>query len=160
MVVFQPLKYYHVEAIDQATRTSCSDFNKVEFLPAITSIRQQVFKRSTILSAFHKTGLILCNPDLVLSHLCECAGTFEPEVEVGAPNPSLRTPLPERILEATIPHTVCSLKCQADSLWHSNSDSPSFKHSLNCFIKGSIAQAHVGAQAQEDLEHTQAAELA
>lgn len=71
VVVFQPLKHYHAEAIDHATRTGCSDFNKVEFLSAITSIRDQAFKPATILSSFRKTGLIPYNPRIVLSILPE-----------------------------------------------------------------------------------------
>jgi len=34
VVVFQPLKHFHAEAVEQATRTGCSDFNKIEFLAA------------------------------------------------------------------------------------------------------------------------------
>ena len=69
VVVFQPLKHYHAEAIDQATHPGCSDSNKDEFLSAIGSIREQAFKPTTIISSFQKTGLILYNPDKVLTHL-------------------------------------------------------------------------------------------
>ena len=70
VVVFQPLKQFHAEAVDQATRTGCSDFNKIEFLAAIDSIRvQAAFKHSTILSAFRKYGLIPYSPSIVLSKL-------------------------------------------------------------------------------------------
>jgi len=44
VVVFQPLKHFHAEAIDRATRTGCSEFNKIEFLSALTSIQDQAFK--------------------------------------------------------------------------------------------------------------------
>jgi len=69
VVVFQTLKHFHAEAIDSATRTDCSDFNKIEFLSALCLIRQQAFKETTILSAFRKTELIPWNPDAVLSRL-------------------------------------------------------------------------------------------
>jgi hypothetical protein len=36
---FQPYKHWHAEAVDAATRTGCTSFNKVEFLAAINSIR-------------------------------------------------------------------------------------------------------------------------
>ena len=58
VVVFQPYKHYHAKAVDNATRTGCSDFNKVEFLAPITSIRHNTFKCNTIRSAFRLTGLI------------------------------------------------------------------------------------------------------
>ncbi len=38
VVLFQPDKHYDAEAIDEATRTGCTDFNKLEFLAALTSI--------------------------------------------------------------------------------------------------------------------------
>lgn len=52
VVVFQLLKHFHTEAVEVATRTGCSDFNKLEFHSAISSIRQQAFKHTTILSPF------------------------------------------------------------------------------------------------------------
>ena len=69
VVVFQPYKHFHAGAIDAATRTGCSDFNKLEFLAALTSIREQTFKKTTVLSAFRQTGLIPFNPEIVLSKL-------------------------------------------------------------------------------------------
>ena len=65
VVVFQPYKHFHAEAIDAATRTGCSDFNKLEFLTALSSIREQTFKKTTVLSAFRQTGLIPFNPEIV-----------------------------------------------------------------------------------------------
>jgi len=51
VVVFQPLKHYHAEAVEAAIRMGCGDFDKVEFLDKIDSIRQQTFQPSTIASA-------------------------------------------------------------------------------------------------------------
>ena len=70
-VVFQPYKHFHAEEIDAATRTGCSDFNKLELLAALTSIREQTFKKTTVLSAFRQTVLIPFNPEIVLSKLSE-----------------------------------------------------------------------------------------
>lgn len=53
-------------AVDVATRTDCSGFNKLKFLAALHSIREQTFNRATVLSAFHQTGRILLNTDIVL----------------------------------------------------------------------------------------------
>ena len=57
----QPYKHYRAGAIDAATRIGCTDFNKLEFLSAITAIRNKAFKYTTI-SAFWQTGLIPFNP--------------------------------------------------------------------------------------------------
>ncbi|PWW77697.1 hypothetical protein C7212DRAFT_41995, partial [Tuber magnatum] len=152
VVVFQPLKHYHAKAIDQATRTGYSDFNKIELLFALISIRQQAFKKSRILSVFRKTGLVLFNSDVVFSHLQEYSGYSQP---------SCPTTPPRSIQQlSTTPRTVQSLKCHANFLWNADPSLPSFKHSLSIFIKGSVAQAHVAAQTLDALQRTQAAELA
>jgi DDE superfamily endonuclease len=39
VVVFQPYKHYHRDAIARATRTGYGEFSKIEFLAAIESIR-------------------------------------------------------------------------------------------------------------------------
>jgi hypothetical protein len=65
VVVFQPFKHYHKQAVEAATRTGCTDFNKVEFLNAIDSIRRQTFKKRTILSAWEQAGLYPYNPKIV-----------------------------------------------------------------------------------------------
>ena len=63
--VFQPFKHYHKEAVEMATRTGCTNFNKVEFLNAIHDIRVKTFRKSVILSAWEQLGLIPFNPLLV-----------------------------------------------------------------------------------------------
>ena len=52
-----------------------------------------------------------------------------------------------------------SLKRQAECLRTADLSS-TLHRSLDTFIKGSLVQAHAGAQFQEDLQHTQAAEIA
>jgi len=69
VVVFQPYKLCHAEAVEAATCTGCRDFDKAEFLDTIDTICQQNFKSSTIQSAFRATGLIPYNPDIVISKL-------------------------------------------------------------------------------------------
>ena len=39
VVVFQPYKHYHAEAVEAATRMGCGDFDNAEFLDRIDSIR-------------------------------------------------------------------------------------------------------------------------
>ena len=52
-----------------------------------------------------------------------------------------------------------SLKGQAECL-QSADLSPTLGRSLDTFIGGSLVQAHADTQAQEDLQHAQAAEIA
>jgi len=71
VVLSQPYMHYHIEAIDAATRSGCDDFNMLEFLDTITSIRQKTFKKTSIQSSFRKTDLIPYNPEYVLNNLRE-----------------------------------------------------------------------------------------
>ena len=74
------------------------------------------------------------------------------------PSPGPSTPTRQQASIST-PLTVRSLKRQAE--WLQAADlPPTFRRKLDAFIKGSLAQAQAGAQAWEDLQHTQAAEIA
>ena len=85
LVCFQPYKSFHVETVGVAARTGCLDF---EFLAALSTIREQAFKRTTVLSAFRQTGLILLSelPAATLSPpgtplLTDCV----PELKIASP---------------------------------------------------------------------------
>ena len=69
VVIFQPSKHYHKQAVEASTRTGCTNFNKVEFLNAIHSIRSQTFKHSTIVSGWRKSGLIPLNPEMAIQNI-------------------------------------------------------------------------------------------
>jgi hypothetical protein len=71
VVLFQPYKHFHAKMVDEATRTGCTRFDKLEFLAAIKGIHQTTFKRNSILSAFRESGLIPHNPQIVLQKLQE-----------------------------------------------------------------------------------------
>src|ERR1700723_1894418 len=51
IVLFQPFKHNHRKAVEMATQTGCTDFNKVEFLYHLKSIRNATFKALSIRSA-------------------------------------------------------------------------------------------------------------
>lgn len=81
VVIFQPYKYHHAQATDDATRTGCTGFSRSEFLHAIQSIRDKTFKSSTIRKGFRQTDLIPYNPQEVLQRLRE----YSPESTNSAP---------------------------------------------------------------------------
>ena len=146
VVVFQPFKHYHAEAVEQATQSGCSDFNKVEFLHALHSIREQTFNKNIILSAFRETGLLPFDPEIVLERLRE----LEAPTRLTTPSPSPSSP--------HTPLTIWSLKRQANSLEEIAADlSPTIQRKLGGFVSGSLAQVQLGARA---LAHTQAAQKA
>src|ERR1700733_1381199 len=69
VVIFQPYKHYHSEALDKAVRLGFDEFTVQDFLQELDTIRRQTFKRSTILSSFRETGLVPFNPNVVLDKL-------------------------------------------------------------------------------------------
>ena len=147
VVVFQPYKHYHAEAVEAATRTGCGDFDKAEFLDMIDTIRQQTFKSSTIESAFHATGLIPYNPDIVISKLRE--SVISPLQQFTPPSQS----------PSGIPLTIASLKTMSDELLEEGKHLPaSFQAKLKLVLQGGLTLAQSGALAMEHMETTRAAE--
>lgn len=149
VVVFQPYKHYHSEAVEAATRTGCGNFDKVEFLDKIDSIRQQTFKKSTICSAFRATGLIPYNPDVVIGKLREAL----------VPQTPREPTTPPSVASLAMPLTIRSLKRLGEELQRDAVDfSPTFQRKLKLVLQGGLAQAQSGALAMENLEHTRLAE--
>lgn len=66
LVVSNPTKLNHSEAIDATMRTGVPEFSKLDFLASLTTIRAKIFNKSTILSAFKNSGLIPYNPEIIL----------------------------------------------------------------------------------------------
>lgn len=69
VVCFQPLKHYHAKAIDLVVRDGCTSLDKLEFLRMIEGVRIQAFKKSTIQSAFKKTGIVPICSRVVLEQI-------------------------------------------------------------------------------------------
>ena len=117
----------------------------------MSTVREQTFKRTIILSAFRQTGPIPFNPDIVLCKL-------------PAATPSLPSTLPPADSTPelpTVPLTIRSLKRQANEIWdYRDPTSPTYRQRLHTYFIGSLAQAQARAQATEDLAHTEAAQLA
>ncbi|OAQ58232.1 DDE superfamily endonuclease [Pochonia chlamydosporia 170] len=84
VVVFQPLKHYHAKALDVMVRDGLTNVTKIEFLSCIQSVRKQAFKRSTIISAFRKTGISPFNPQPILEMLSQRA-----PIQTPSPVPAL-----------------------------------------------------------------------
>jgi hypothetical protein len=152
VVVFQPYKHYHAEAVDAATRTACVKYDKAEFLDAIHDIRCETFKPSTIFSAFKKTGLVPYNPEVVLAKMREAASATPPAT------PQAQDAEPET---PETPLTIRTLKRVCRDIWHDAAaldTPPSFQHKLRAGLKGGLVQSQAGKQAFSDLEATTAAE--
>ncbi|ERF72127.1 hypothetical protein EPUS_02918 [Endocarpon pusillum Z07020] len=147
VVLFQPYKHWHAQAVNQATRTGCSKFDKLEFLTAIYGIRQSTFKNSSIRSSFRECGLIPYNPQLVLEKVKE----YQPP-----PPPRPSTPPETEFQPPTTPLTPQALKKQAIRL--ENATPSRYKLIAQKFIKGAQIQVNTATQIKKDLAASTAAE--
>ena len=150
VVLFQPYKHFHAKAVDQATRTGCSSFTKLEFLGAIQDIRNTTFKKNSILSAFRECGIVPYNPAVVLRKACE----YQAPPSLDPPRPS--TPSDSSNLLPTTPRTDRSFEKQANLLQNATPNRQ--KMLQEKFIKGALIQAKTGTQIRRQLAETTAAE--
>lgn len=115
---FQPYKHWHAQAVDNATRTGCTSFNKTEFLAAIESIRAHTFKPRTIQKGWRDTGLYPLNATIIKANIqrdvaelkASYASSSDSEAEDdGTPPPQeLKTPLTIRTLKRNIDYCLAN----------------------------------------------------
>ena len=149
VVVFQPLKYWHSEAVKEAMAQGDETFTKVEFLNAFNSFRKKTFKRSTVLSAWRQVGLIPFNPSIVLDKLPK-RKLFS---EFSSPPRH-----PDEAYEAAFstPRNFQELK---EASYNIESVYPDAMN-LHKFMKGALAVARKDELIVDQLAHTKAAENA
>lgn len=93
MGVFQPLKHYHAEAIDDHVRKGDENYERLDFLAKFSQFWAKAMKPSIIKSAWQKCGLISFNPETVLKKI----RSKNPHNAITSPSSS-----PEPIPKATI----------------------------------------------------------
>ena len=149
VVVFQPLKYWHSEAVKESMAQGDETFTKVEFLNAFNSFRRKTFKRSTVLSAWRQVGLIPFNPSIVLDKLPK-RKLFS---EFSSPPRH-----PDEAYEAAFstPRNFQELK---EASYNIESVYPDAMN-LHKFMKGALAVARKDELIVDQLAHTKAAENA
>ncbi len=125
--VFQPLKHWHSEAVNEAIQTSHETFIKIEFLAAFNGFRSKAFKETTIRSAWKKSGLIPFDPNVVWDKVRETRPSARPIT------PSTMTESPD--IWKTTPTTRKQLKRRKVSLLCSGYE-PELQQKLVKFTKG------------------------
>lgn len=151
VVVFQPYKHWHAEAVDLAARAGCTDYNRVEYLADFERFRLQAITPSTIQSAFKKTGLYPFNPQKVLAELHEDVEGLRSAVVYGAPPET--TPSPLRTSSIDTPRTVRTLKRQSTAILDKTLD-PRLRKRLTPLLRGAEIQAGAGAEAIDELRES------
>jgi hypothetical protein len=157
VAVFQPFKHWHGQELDEAARTGCKDFNRVEFLDSLATIRKKTFKKRTILKSWRETGLIPYNPDLILNHL-----QYENKEDERRRSDRQKTPTPSTQSSNNIntPKTVRTMTRYGNKILNGPESHSHFQKRLDSFIKGSIAIAHLAEDLKDDLSKSKAAQQA
>lgn len=179
VVLFQPYKHWHKQAILQATRTRYTQFNLMEFFCSITDIRNNTFKESSIRASFRQAGIWPVDVEKIVQRLhvefsnLDIEKNFKDMNEnalnvlyllygaidrVEAKEAGILGPVTANDLPVT-PQTVRTLQRAGDYLKKRlyNELSSPLEGVLLRFIKGSNIQAATGAQALFDLHDTEAA---
>lgn len=153
-MVFQPLKHYYSKSLDILIRDGIISINKIEFLQCIQQARQQAFKKSTILSAFKKTGIWPYNPHPVLAILQERVAQRTP------------SPTPDGQESGSSPFSTLMTLRQLNKVAYwltedlcDDDFDDRFRGNLNNFIRGSLIQATELVQTRRDLSRTSYAQL-
>lgn len=145
VVVFQPLKHWHSEAVKEAMSHGDETFTKVEFLNAFNTFRNKAFKKSTILSAWKAVGLVPFNPSIVLDKM------------PSAPQcPSPRCPDDDYDYDPLY-DTPKKLQDMIDAGYLIETHYP-MHFNFHRFVKGALAVAREGQLVSDQLALTQAAE--
>ncbi|KAJ6436237.1 restless-like transposase [Purpureocillium lavendulum] len=78
--VFGPYKHWHQHILHREVADGAYDFGKSDFLYHLQEMRNRTFKKTTILSAWEKTGLYPYNPLRVLDSLQDSLSSLTPKV--------------------------------------------------------------------------------
>ena len=148
VVVFQPLKHWHAEAVKEAMSYENETFTKLKFLNAFTSFRKKAFKTSTILSAWREVGLFPFNPAMVLDKLPPIDRATTPD-EGWDPDWNFD-------YSSETPRNLTQLMIAAYELERVYPDS--FR--LGKFARGAVTTARAGRLFEDQLARTNAAENA
>jgi len=134
-------------AVNEALRTGCTNFNQVEFLAELQTIRDSTFKASTIKASWRETGLIPWDPATVLKKLR--AREASPPA----------TPLPSEPASDHTPQELSSLVRRTTSI-QQLSLAPDVRKILLPVLKAGVVAAETNELYKDQLAKTEAAEKA
>ncbi len=135
VVLFRPDKRKHRSILHEAMHTCCQNFNKVEFLAALTGIREAAFTPSAIASSFRKTGIYPLDSALVIDNL--------PQNRPATPEPEHDNDSDADDNTLSTPKSAQGLKRAAEELLEEEMPD-TFRQPLVPVIKGSVAIATAG----------------
>jgi hypothetical protein len=138
-----------------AQLTDNTTFHKMKFLAAFNGFHSEAFKKVSIISAFCETGISLFNPSKVINKMQEV---------IEARNKAERqaTPPPTTVSAHPTSQKINQLVTLSNSIrGQLGSSLPSpLRRDIDKFLRGSLIQVQVGAEAEEALLQTKVAEAA
>lgn len=157
---FLQFKHFHRKAVNWAASHGYEAYGKREFLDNLPSVRANALKSRTIQSGFAESGILPFNPGPVLEEM-ERQAVPIPNIEIWEGDRDARgnsIPLSQSS-ESSSPKNLQRLRKHidtarlaldgiAEALDHS---SPNLHRRLNKIFNGSIVQAELNAQREEDL---------
>lgn len=159
VVIFQPYKHYHSEALDRAIRIGFDDYLVQDFLHELDGIRQQTFKTTTVISSFRETGLIPYNPAIVVGKLA--GPTINPDEDCidfsasGGLDLNITLDKESWLADQVTPQNVRQFKVAQSDIYRSMANLTDkfedFRYQLGKFMKGALATAQVGQLAIDEL---------
>ena len=98
--VFHPYKHWHKRAVQHAMRNLDIDYNVASFLRDLGEIRDDTFKRGTILGAFRKAGIWPISCDIAIEKMKIYAPPELPSIEPQLPALPIIPTTPKRYSQA------------------------------------------------------------
>lgn len=139
--VFQQYKHYHSEALDDEYRSGCENFNRVEFMNSLISVRRSTMTQRNIQSGWRRTGVYPFNPSIVIDALRE---------RIRTPSRSRSSSPPQQT-----PKTTRQLQSLGRKLKRRQSV---VKRTLEAYTHGAEAIAHKADLAIQELARVQKAQ--
>lgn len=159
---FQQLKHYHGKAVNEAARLGFDKFDKREFLNALPGIRSNALRPGTIKSAFSNRGIHPYNSNIILAELQEQAiHIADKQIWTGSHKAQGNRILSSPISSITSsPKNIKRLRKNIDIAQSAldnikeviDTASPGLENRIQKIFNGSLIQAELNAQREEDID--------
>ena len=151
--VFQSMKYYHIEAIDNFIRIRDADFDELDCLDAFNRFKTQTFRSITIRSAWVKVELILFNSKMILSKIraLNANASFVSRLSISSSKSLTLSYILKKLKDV--------IKAERDIVQQINNNEKVSSTKLTRFVKEVVARMNLLKLIQQDLQVTHTAAL-
>ncbi|KAL1952519.1 hypothetical protein VTO42DRAFT_5096 [Malbranchea cinnamomea] len=159
IISFRQYKHWHGKAVNEAARLVDEIFDHREFLAALPGIRDQTFTSRTIRPGWAPRGIWPFKPAVVIEELEEICVDDGPEIEMIDELPESSPPPSVPSSQLSSPKTITRFRTSIQKAKTALEDiemaiepaSPTLNSRLQKIFQGSLLQAELNAQREEDL---------